>query len=137
MDRCWGKQKAHERKLEEAGLRQDLGQQQQALEDNPSDISVQARLQVAVEALKEFERAKVEWMDHILQARWISDGDKCTQLFFKSFKGLAREKEILQAFDEQGTIRTTWEDIAEAATSFFRIFLGTRLELSKTSSRLS
>lgn len=125
MDHCWGKKKSHERKMREVELRHELDLQQLALELNQKDFTAQAKLQLAVDALKEFERFWVERMDHILQTRWISDGDKCTQLFFRSFKGLAVDMEIHQVFDHQGVIQTSsWEMIAKAATKFFSGILG-------------
>lgn len=42
----------------------------------------------AVEAFHIFEKETAEWGDFVVQATWISFGDKCLKLFFRSCKEL-------------------------------------------------
>lgn len=119
VDRCWGKRRAKERKARLLGLRHCLAQAQQRLEANPGDEITQGEVQAAEECLTQFEKAKADWVDQTLQARWIMDGDKGTKLFFKNFRSLATSKQIPSLLDDQGTAASSWEEMAEVVKHYF------------------
>lgn len=73
----------------------------------------------SAEKIKEFESRKAEWADSIIQARWIKDGDKCSRLFFRSFKQMSKATELTAVISENGTILNRWEDMASEAVSHF------------------
>jgi hypothetical protein len=87
--RCWGRWKAEERRKDETRLRQTLSDAQQELQRDVDLRQAQANHKNAADALRAFELERVKWMDQVMQQRWIQDGDKCTRVFFKSFRGLS------------------------------------------------
>lgn len=110
--------------MRESILRVAVSRAQLELERHPQSLEVQMIRQAAIDALKQFELTKSSWMDYILQSRWISVGDKCSRLFFKSFKGMATELEIQQIFHGDGMLLESWFEIASTATDFFSDILG-------------
>ena len=65
------------------------------------------------------------WMDHVIQARWIEVEDKCSRLFFKTFKGMSTDTEIKEVLDSDGRLRREWDSIAEATKDLFLELLST------------
>lgn len=56
------------------------------------------------------------WVNNVIQARWIADGDRNTSLFYKQFKGLATAKEIPELVDTQGISEKMWDGMARIVT---------------------
>ncbi|CAM6090846.1 unnamed protein product [Calypogeia fissa] len=117
--RCRGKRKALERRLRENILRDNFSRAQLGLEADPQSAEAQVQFQKTADSLQDFEREKARWVDETLQAWWISDGDKCSKIFFKTFKGLSMNTEIHQMYDGAGLVQKGWENIAGAANDFF------------------
>lgn len=99
IDRCWGKRLAAERRICLEILQNHLSAAQIALEGDPDNLILQANLIEAREAVNTFNVSQAKWVDSVLQARWIADGDRSTKTFFRQFKGLAAKKEIPELFD--------------------------------------
>lgn len=95
IDRAWGKRKATERRAKLALLQSRLTVAQLALELHPEQIDLQQAVQIALENLTAFDKAKAEWVEQSIQSRWLADGDRCSKLFFKSFKGLSASSRSL------------------------------------------
>lgn len=119
VDRCWGKCRAAERKAREVALQSRLSRAQAALEGAPASISLQLEVQEVVALLSSFDKEKAEWVDTILQERWLKDGDRGTKLFFKNFKNMSSAKQIPALLAEDGNRTTTWDGMAEVAVDFF------------------
>lgn len=81
-------------------------------------------MSIASERLSHFDIEQAAWVDQIIQARWLEDSDRCSKMFFKSFKGLSASKQIRALFDKDGNIVTCWEDMANVTSSFFKEGLG-------------
>lgn len=96
-------------------LRSALSAAQIALQTHPQDTSYQDDLHRTSEHLKEFEASKAEW----IKARWIQDGDKCSSLFFRSFKQMSKATEISAVINDDGAILRRWEDMAKEAVAHF------------------
>lgn len=63
-------------------------------------------------------------MEQSIQARWLKDGDRCSKVFFKTFKGLSASKQIPTLFKEDDTLATSWEEMADVVSNFFKKNLG-------------
>lgn len=132
LDRClakaakivrhWGKEKAKLKKLQETQLRSTYSTAQQNM---PQDPILQANLSTAAQALHDLENTRAAWMDSVIQARWMADGDRCTRLFFKSFQHMSKATEISAVFNEDGDLFTKWEDMAAIAIRHFEKLLET------------
>lgn len=61
-------------------------------------------MEVARESLNNFILARVRLVDLVIQARWMADGDKGTQLFYKTFKGLAMAKDIPELLNQSDQV---------------------------------
>lgn len=59
-----------------------------------------------------------------MQARWLQDGDRCTKIFYKTFKSLANSKQIPALFDDAGNIATSWDEMEKVTSTFFKSGLG-------------
>lgn len=64
------------------------------------------------------------WADQVIQARWISEGDQNSKLFYKSFKSMSVTKHIHSLMDSDGNTATSWEGMAEQVENFFRNTFG-------------
>lgn len=95
IDRSWGKRMAKEKRLRLDGLQASLAMAQMALERDPLDVVAQMNLSTRKEELLMFCAAQANWVEMIMQARWIMEGDRGTTLFYKSFKSLAAAKESM------------------------------------------
>jgi hypothetical protein len=124
MVRCWGKQKAVERKKKENVLRQAVHCAQKELEVNIGSTSVQEELRVALEALQEFKEEHVKWVESITQETFLKDGDRCSKVYFKTFRGLASATEIHSIYNNARVLQTEWLGIAQAAIEHFQNRMG-------------
>lgn len=130
LDRCWGKRRAVERRAHLTALQARLARAQLALEASPSDSILQQEVQVAVELLGSFEKDNATWVDQVLQERWISEGDRGTRLFFKSFKSMSKGKQIPALRADDGSRITEWESMADLTVKFFQNTLGERSQIT-------
>lgn len=96
---------------------------QVALEQYPDSPSVQ-ELNDAKEMLQTLDRGRATWVDQVLQARWIADGDRASKLFFKSFKAMVSSKFIPSLVDSEGREATSWDEMASLVEAFFEKTLG-------------
>lgn len=124
IDRTWGKRRALERRQRREILQSWVTRAQLALERHPESGSLQHELAEARETLQALDVGLASWMDKVMQARWISEGDKCSKVFFKSFKSLASSKSIPALLNEVGETVSSWEEMAETITTFFRNSFG-------------
>lgn len=124
IDRCWGKRRAKERRQRLEGLQHALTTAQLRLERSPDDPFIQAEVDAARENLTQFNSAKARWVDSVIQARWMEDGDRGSKLFYKSFRSMAAAKEIPELIDSQGNLSSTWEEMAGTTTNFFEGIFG-------------
>lgn len=75
-------------------LQARVNRAQIALQLHPDSPSNQKELAEARDMLQSLETGAAAWVDQVMQARWVAEGDKCTKLFFKSFKSMASAKQI-------------------------------------------
>lgn len=101
IDRCWGKRRAKERRQRLQALQQSLALAQLSLESAPDDPQLQTEVCSARETLAQFNSARARWVDLVIQARWMDDGDRGTKLFYKSFRSMAAAKEIPELMDKK------------------------------------
>lgn len=92
MDRCWGKRRAHERRLRLDGLQALVTNAQLDLERESDNCHLQVALAAAREALTTFNSTQAKWVDAVIQARWTEDGDRSTKLFFQAIQGSCSSK---------------------------------------------
>lgn len=76
------------------------------------------------ELLNSLDSKHAAWVEQILLARWVADGDKGSQLFFKSFKSMASSKHIPAMLNAEGESLTAWDEMATQAVNFFQDVLG-------------
>lgn len=81
----WGQVQAKENRQTETDLREKVQNAQLTLEIDLQSPQAQEALELAKEAMKEFEVAKAKWSDHILQSKWVAEEEECTKMYFKSF----------------------------------------------------
>lgn len=124
MDRCWGKRKAQDHRRQWLLLQDRLNRAQLALESDPTLHANQEEISLVLELLNTLDSQRAMWVDKVIQARWISDGDRSTKLFHKYFKTLATAKSIPALLNEEGVTLTLWTDMAKFATSFFQGIFG-------------
>lgn len=133
IDRCWGKRKAKERGLRLVGLQARVAEARERHSWSSKLILIMlipnCRLvQLTKEALLTFCATQANWVELVMQSRWLMEGDRGTKLFYKSFKGLAAGKEIHELLAADGTpdgiVKSLWEDLAGLATDFFANILG-------------
>lgn len=98
------------------------------LKNQPDDPLCQQEAQEAKEALCLCEKVSASWVDQTIQARWLQNGDRCSKMFYKTFKSLANSKQIQtlfdRVFDEAGNIATSWDEMENVASNFFKSGLG-------------
>lgn len=123
-DRCWGKRRAKEKKQRQEILQARVQRAQLALEQNPDSIQHQLVLDQSREMLLALDKGLASWVDQVIQARWAADGDRCSKLFFKSFKSMASSKKIHSVLDSEGNEANTWEEMAGTIEEYFRTTLG-------------
>lgn len=88
-------------------------------------------LKEAEDALKDFQPENIKWMMEIMQQKWLqTDGNVSTRIY-ASFKQDAIRKGIHQLKDEEGNIKTQWEELVAITHIHFVSLLGTPLTLSK------
>lgn len=124
IDRSWGKRMAKEKRFKLDGLQASLASAQLALEGDPSNAAAQLILMTRKEELLTFCATQANWVEMVMQARWIMEGDRGTTLFYKSFKSLAAAKSIHELVDTDGSVKSSWEDLAAVTTKFFASALG-------------
>lgn len=124
VDRCFGKRRVQQRKERIDRLQHCLASAQLALEGNPESLRLQQAVAEARVALEAFDKAKADWVDQILQEKWLTEGDRGTKMFHKSFKGLSSAKQIPALVDENGNAVTDWTDMASVSIDFFKKVLG-------------
>lgn len=95
-----------------------------SLERDPDNDLMQRKVFAASDSLPLFEKERADWVDQAIQARWLVDGDRCTTLFFKNFKGMAIAKQIPALIDDQGLTANSWEEMADIVKNFFVKGLG-------------
>lgn len=105
-------------------LQSVLGAAQLGLEQDPGDPMLQTQVAEARDALTSFCSTKARWVDSVIQARWMADGDKSTKLFHKTFRSLAVAKTIPELTTPSGTTTNSWEEMATTVTGFFTNILG-------------
>lgn len=128
IDRCWEKRMAKERRFRLEGLQACMTKAQLELEVDPNNATSQLNVLLTKEALLTFCAAQANWVELIMQSRWLMEGNRGTKLFYKSFKSLAAGKEIHELLDADGNIKRSWEDLASLATDFFSGILGESLD---------
>lgn len=115
---------AKEKRFRLEGLQNCLARAQLNLESNPNDFAAQEHLTIRKEELLAFCAAQANWVDMVMHARWIMEGDRGSALFFKSFKGLAAAKDIHELIDAEGNVKKEWDDLAAITKDFFEKALG-------------
>lgn len=75
IDRCWGKRMARERRLRLEMLHAGLARAQLALEAGPDDATSQVNVTLAKEALLSFCAAQANWVELVMQSRWLMEGN--------------------------------------------------------------
>jgi hypothetical protein len=124
LTRCWGKRKAARRREKGARLRKCLGNAQLRLEQNPQLLEAQTELDHASDRVTEHDRQQDRWREEILQARYIEEGDKCSKIFFKSFRSLAKSTKLHEIYSKGNLLLTDWTDIAKEAVDYFTELVG-------------
>lgn len=80
MDRTWGKRRALERRQRREALQDRVTRAQLALEIHPDNGTLQRELAEARERLQALDAGQATWVDKVMQAKWITEGDKCTKV---------------------------------------------------------
>lgn len=70
------------------------------------------------------EKERATWVEQILQERWLAEGDRGTQLFFKTFKSMSTAKHIPALTTGDGRQVTAWTEMADVTVNFFQQILG-------------
>lgn len=122
IDRCWGKRRALEKRQCLEHLQQLLGAAQLCLEADPENAALHMKVFEARELLLVFNATHAKWVDQVIQARWMADGNRGSKLFYKSFKGMATTKVIPALLSPEGTEVKAWDEMV--AMAFFSNVLG-------------
>lgn len=135
-DRCWGKRRAKEKKERQLLLQARVHRAQLELEAQPDSPTLQQALMEAKSMLQALDKGLASWVDQVIQARWAADGDRCTKIFFKSFKSLAYTKHIHSLLDQNGTEQTSLEEMAAVIEGLFHTTLGGQEDAATQNSQL-
>lgn len=119
ITRTWGKHRRHHKRCEEKILRQRFEAAQLQLQSDCQNPIFQEELSEARVALQAYDIQQAKWMDDILQQRWIRGRDKCSQIFFSTFKKKSSEIEFFELLNIEGAILKDWEDIADKIIAYF------------------
>lgn len=109
-----GKNRRDHRRREEAALRRRFGEAQLQLQSDPQHLPFQDELSAAHQALLEYDLLQAQWMDNLLQQRWLRGGDKCSRIFFSTLNLFSSETEFFEILGIDGIILKDWEEMAEA-----------------------
>lgn len=113
-----------ERRARRDMLQTRLGRAQLAIEADLSNPAHQEELSTITELLNSLNSKQALWVDQVLQARWVSEGEKGSKLFFKSFQSMASSKHIPVMLAADGSSLTSWDEMAVHAVNFFSNVLG-------------
>lgn len=93
-----------------------------SLESDLHNAELQQKVFEARELLLIFNATHAKWVDQVIQARWMADGDRGTKLFYKSFKGMATAKEILSLLNPVGSEKNPGKGWLTLPQPSFRVF---------------
>lgn len=135
IDRCWGKRRALEKRSRWTRLQARLSLAQTSLERDPTSLDTQAEIAEISEQLNTLDSKQADWVERVMQARWLADGDKGSKIFFKSFKNLATSKHIPSMIDDAGHQFSSWDEMAAHTTDFFREAFGSGTNMETPDTR--
>lgn len=103
-----GEKKADSKRAKEYELHHSYSRAHRALQNNPQSVTLQEDMYRESKSLANFEKQQADWMDTIIQARTIDSWERCTHLFFGSFKEPSKATKISALFDENNQLHTMW-----------------------------